>query len=141
MISIPKALMDEITELVQKGYPHECCGIFGGDPAQNAVAQIAVAENLNQERSRDRYLMNPKDIVRAQKEFSARGQDVLGYYHSHPDHPARPSETDRANAWAGYSYVIVSVMNGKVADTRSWVLDEKTGQFEEEKIQIMLLQA
>ncbi len=137
MIRILQTVMDEINDIVQNGYPNECCGIFGGDPAQNKVQQIVPAENLNKERSRDRYLMNPKDIVRAQKKFSGEGQDVLGYYHSHPDHPAKPSETDRVNAWSGYSYVIVSVMNGKVADARSWVLNEKTQQFEEEKIEVI----
>ena len=102
----------------------------------NEVLQIACAENLNTERSRDRYLMNPVDIIQAEKKFAEKGLENLGYYHSHPDHPAAPSETDRVNAWAGYSYVILSVMKGKVAKATSWVLNEKTEQFEEEKLHI-----
>ncbi len=140
MIQIPQGVWNDIVAHVESGYPNECCGIFGGNVSGSEplmlVAGSSRALNLNKERSRDRYLMNPKDIVSAQKHYAVAGQDIVGYYHSHPDHPAAPSETDRVNAWSGYSYVIISVQKGKVAKYTSWVLNEKTQQFEEEKIVI-----
>ena len=140
MIRVPKPVWDKIVKHVEEGYPNECCGILGGKTSNSESGYLVVgstpAVNLNKERSRDRYLMDPKDIVRAQKGYSHQGQDILGYYHSHPDHPARPSETDRANAWPGYSYVILSVAKGKVVDYTSWVLNESDQQFKKGDLQI-----
>ncbi len=137
MIRILEDAWARILDHVEKGFPHECCGVMGGIAGSEEVSQIFRAENLNTERSRDRYVMNPKDILRAEKKFSGEGQDVLGYYHSHPDHESYFSETDRAHAWPGYCYVVVSVKAGKAGDVTAWKLNEQTQQMEQEKIQIV----
>src|SRR5206468_228314 len=84
-----------------------------------AVVRVLPVSNERQESRHNRYLISPETVLAANKEARALGLDVAGYYHSHPDHPARPSEFDRDHAWPGLSYVIVSVEGGKVADTRS----------------------
>lgn len=120
----------------EAAYPEEACGLILG--ADGKATEARRAGNLNTERARDRYLMDPVDQMRIEKEAAARGLKVLGVWHSHPDHPSAPSETDRAQAeqiWGmaeSWSYIILEVAKGKVATLRSWVL--KDGRFAEEKI-------
>jgi proteasome lid subunit RPN8/RPN11 len=78
------------------------------------------ARNLNLERPGDRYLLDPADFVQADREARGRGLDIVGVYHSHPDHPACPSPTDRENAWAALAYLIVGVQGGRVQQWRAW---------------------
>lgn len=137
MIKISEELWNRIVAYVEEDYKYEHCGIMGGNPTTREVTEVTYAGNVVTENKERRYVMNPVDIIHAEKKFAAQGLENLGYYHSHPDHPAAPSETDRVNAWPGYSYVIVSVMKGKVAKATSWVLNEKTEQFEEEELQIL----
>ena len=137
MIEIPQDLWKRIVAYVETDYKYEHCGIMGGNPKTRVVSQVTYAGNVVQENKERRYVMNPVDIIQAEKKFAEKGLENLGYYHSHPDHPAAPSETDRVNAWPGYSYVILSVMKGKVAKATSWVLNEKTEQFEEEKLEVI----
>jgi proteasome lid subunit RPN8/RPN11 len=120
-------------------YPEECCGILVGrqaeDPAEGAsVERVLCAENAREDRRRDRFLIAPGAILEAHREARAAGLDVVGYYHSHPDHRAEPSEVDREHAWPGLSYVIVAVQGGKVGTTRSWRLTDDRLRFEEEDI-------
>lgn len=120
-------------------YPEECCGILIGrhreDPDDGAfVERILSAQNAREDRRGDRFLIEPSTVLAAHKEARAADLDVVGYYHSHPDHPARPSEFDREHAWPGVSYVIVAVDGGSVGDTRSWRLASDRLQFEEEEI-------
>jgi proteasome lid subunit RPN8/RPN11 len=84
---------------------------------------------------RDRYWIDPRDLLNAQKTARSRSLQIIGIYHSHPDHPAVPSETDRVLAWATYSYLIVSVQQGKAVETLSWQLDSEH-QFGAEAIEI-----
>ena len=137
MIRITEDLWRLIVAYVQKDYQVEHCGIMGGNPKTREVFQVTCAGNVVQENKERRYVINPVDIIQAEKKFAEKGLENLGYYHSHPDHPAAPSETDRVNAWPEYSYVILSVMKGKVAKATSWVLNEKTEQFEEEKLEVI----
>ena len=86
------------------------------------------AENERVDSRHNRYVISPQSLLAAQREARASGLDIVGYYHSHPDHPARPSEFDREHAWPGTSYVIVSVSEGKAVDCRSWRLrDDRDG--------------
>ena len=96
------------------------------------LVRIVKARNLNVERAHDRFELDPKDFVTADAQARRDGLEIVGIWHSHPDHPARPSETDRAKAWEGYSYVIASVTNEGVVELRSWRLDD--GRFLEERI-------
>jgi proteasome lid subunit RPN8/RPN11 len=91
------------------------------------------AANLNQERPGDRYELDPRTMLEADRDCRARGLEVVGVWHSHPDHPAEPSETDRAGAWEGWSYIIVSVARAAVGTMRSWRLSGD--RFHEESIE------
>ena len=119
-------------------FPEECCGFligrFNAATELTAVVRILPVSNERQESRHNRYLISPETVLAANKEARALGLDIVGYYHSHPDHPARPSEFDRDHAWPGLSYVIVSVEGGRVADTRSWRLSDDRERFEEEEI-------
>ncbi|MBE7490443.1 MAG: M67 family metallopeptidase [Planctomycetes bacterium] len=130
-------LTPEIRALIEahaaETYPHECCGLLVGRvEARGRVALEAHrAGNLNVERAHDRFSLDPKDFMRVDTQARARGLDIVGIYHSHPDHPARPSQTDLEAAWEGYSYVIVAVNKGKPGDFHSFEL--VAGAFRQEE--------
>jgi len=138
MIKIPSAVMREIYDHMESAYPHECCGLMIGTSVGNvrSVEQSRRCVNLNTERAHDRYLMDPKCMLRAQMEFAGGPLDIVGIYHSHPDHPSRASQTDTDAAQPGWSYVIVSVQKGKVATGQSWDLNEAEKKFYEEPLVI-----
>ena len=118
-------------------YPNECCGIlFGRDVGdERRVERLEPVVNAFQaDEQYHRFSIEPKDLMRAEKSAADSGQLVLGFYHSHPDHPARPSETDRQAAWPFYSYVIVSIAKGEPLDMTSWVLEETTERFAKQEI-------
>ena len=122
-------------------YPNECCGIiYGRDVTANGITRRVVEEleevvnEFEAGEQYHRFSITPKDLIAAEKSAAEHGELMLGFYHSHPDHPARPSEYDRAHAWPFYSYVIVSIMGGKPADMTCWVLDEQTEQFVQQPI-------
>ena len=117
-------------------YPDECCGVLIGrcQPGATFVERILSVGNEREDSRHNRYLISPETVLAAHREARALGLDVVGYYHSHPDHPARPSEVDREQAWPGVSYLIVSVQQRKVADARSWRLSDDRESFEEEVI-------
>lgn len=117
-------------------YPEECCGVLIGRLAGEGtvVERILSVGNEREDSRHNRYIISPETLLAAQKEARALGLDVVGYYHSHPDHPAAPSEFDREHAWPGVSYLIVSVLKGKVHEARSWRLADDRERFEEEAI-------
>ena len=131
---LPPALRAEVETRVRAGYPCETCGLLLGRRSDGRceVSRVLPARNLNQERSRDRYELDPRDYLAADREARARGEEIVGIWHSHPDHPAQPSDIDLAAAWPEWSYLIVSVSGERVLDLRSWRL-RKEG-FEEEEI-------
>jgi proteasome lid subunit RPN8/RPN11 len=115
-------------------YPDECCGVLIGRSSEDStvVERVLSVGNERQDSRHNRFLISPETVLAAHKEARALGLDVVGYYHSHPDHPARPSEFDREHAWPGMSYLIVSVEKRKVVDARSWRLaDDREGYDEE----------
>ena len=117
-------------------YPHEACGLMIGKRGNEGIVieRVVQARNLNRERAHDRYEVDPRDFLAADTEARGLGQEVLGVWHSHPDHPARPSEADREAAWPDWSYVILSVTRDGVQDLRSWRLNGNN-EFDEEVIQ------
>jgi proteasome lid subunit RPN8/RPN11 len=121
--------------MVCAGYPCETCGLLLGVRTGNAVEvkEVVQARNLNRERTRDRYELDPEDFLAADARARRLGIEIVGIWHSHPDHPACPSATDRTGAWAGWSYVIVSVGADGVQAYRSWRLNDD--QFVEEGIE------
>ena len=137
MISIPAPLLRQIYDHTEASYPNECCGVMIGTACKDkhhTVHAFRTCKNLNKERSRDRYDMDPLDMLRAEWEFEKSLWEIIGIYHSHPDHPSRPSQTDTDRAWPEYSYVIISVLKGTVASAQSWVLNEGERKFYEEPL-------
>jgi proteasome lid subunit RPN8/RPN11 len=121
----------------EAAYPEECCGFLIGraEEEETVIERVLSADNERQDSRHNRFLIHPETVLAAHKEARAAGLDVVGYYHSHPDHPARPSEFDREHAWPGLSYVIISVADGKVAEARSWRLSDGRDRFEEEAVE------
>jgi proteasome lid subunit RPN8/RPN11 len=114
-------------------YPHECCGALLG--TEGRVVATVPLPNTTEEGPRRRFLVRPGDYQQAEQAAGAAGQELLGFYHSHPDHPARPSQYDLDHAWPSFSYVIVSVMAGEPGDMRSWSLKEDRSAFDEEALE------
>jgi proteasome lid subunit RPN8/RPN11 len=118
----------------REAFPHECCGALLG---RNGVVDEAFAlPNTTEEGPRRRFLVRPDDYRAAERRASETGLELLGFYHSHPDHPARPSQYDLDHAWPSFSYVIVSVMSGEDKALTSWQLKADRSAFEEEPIEI-----
>lgn len=123
-------------------YPHECCGFLIGSitpsPAGEAVtvAHVIPAANTREDSPRNRFEIDPGEMVKVDRAARAEGMGVVGFYHSHPDAPARPSEFDREHAWAGYCYVIISVQNGQPQEMNNWLLREDRSGFDPDEILI-----
>jgi len=139
-VRIAKGLLDSILAHARSGYPDEVCGVLMGSPASARVEQVIPVQNRETESPRVRYQIAPEDLLRIQRDGLAGGQDILGYYHSHPDHPARPSETDRRTAAEGLSdgviHVVVGVENGDGVKATAWVFRDASASFEEETLQL-----
>jgi proteasome lid subunit RPN8/RPN11 len=135
-LAVSAADMDAIGRHAERTYPEECCGFLLGRSADGAtrVDRVAPAANERQDSRHNRFVMSPETVLAAHKEARAAGLAVVGYYHSHPDHPAEPSEFDREHAWPGLSYLIVSVRAGQVDRARSWRLRDDRERFEEEHL-------
>jgi proteasome lid subunit RPN8/RPN11 len=135
IVDISKELLQRIKTSVQAGYPYETCGLLIGEQARAGIrVQDAIqAPNLNQERPQARYELDPKALLTADRAAQDRGLEIVGIWHSHPDHPACPSETDHAAAWKEWSYMIFSVTPHGVTEIRSWRLADN--KFVEEEIQ------
>jgi proteasome lid subunit RPN8/RPN11 len=113
----------------EETYPHECCGALVGSPG-HATAAVTLP-NTTDEGPRRRFLVRPSDYRLAEQRASELGGDLLGFYHSHPDHPARPSQFDLDHAWPTFAYVIVAVATGTAQDMTVWYLKEDRTNFEE----------
>ena len=125
-----------IHDHAKETYPEECAGaLIGVDTGDiKLVVDVWRAENTHEEDRARRFLIEPLQIKEFEERARERDMDVLGFYHSHPDHPAEPSEYDRERAWPYYSYVIASVGEDKVEDMRSWVLRDDRSGYDEEPI-------
>ena len=126
------AVEDDIRRHGSATFPHECCGAMLG--REGAVLAVYPLPNTTEEGPRRRFLVRPDVYRAAEREARGRNLDLLGFYHSHPDHPAVPSQYDLDHAWPSFSYLIVSVMAGEAADVRSWRLREDRSQFDEESV-------
>lgn len=137
MLTITPAIRAHIEAHAAETYPHECCGVIVGrvDGESRVGVQAHRTGNLNTERAHDRFELDPRDYMLIDRQAREAGLDIIGIYHSHPDHPALPSETDLAAAWSGYSYVIVSVDQGKPGDFHSFELFEH--DFEQEEVRCL----
>src|ERR1700712_5749476 len=131
----------------EETYPHECCGVLLGksETEGNHVQQIVRAGNTRTDSAHNRYNIAPQELVKIQRQARGLGLDIVGFYHSHPDHPAQWSPTDFAEAhWLGCSYIITSVESGKAVLTNSFLLTgttEEDKKFEDEAIEIEIAEA
>ncbi len=148
------ALSSEIAKKIRdhgaETYPHECCGALLGrdlDPGASSdpdAAKLPAREivalhplvNRRDDSPRNRFSVTSDDVREAEKAATEKGIEVVGWYHSHPDHPAAPSEYDRDHAWPWYSYIIVSVATGQPQDMTSWRLCDDRSQFTGEALEI-----
>ena len=134
MVSISKELLQEMIVHSEETFPNESCGFFFGNNSEGGnktVTDILQVVNAKEGDQRRRFYISPKDYMKAERYAEDRGIELLGVYHSHPNHPAIPSEHDRVAAQPIFSYFILSVQNGKFDHIRSWVLNDQS-QFEEE---------
>lgn len=143
-LRISAELAERIRRQGVETYPHECCGALLGRDASSDARQASPREilemfplvNRREDSPRNRFSVAPLDVIEADKAAEALGLDVVGWYHSHPDHPAKPSEYDREHAWPWYSYIIVSVRAGVEQEMTSWRLNDDRAGYSEETIEI-----
>lgn len=138
MITLAQNHLDEISRHGERDYPHECCGLLIGSFAEDGrkiVMEAYPISNAREEAARHhRSLITPEELMRGERYALQKNLDVVGNYHSHPDHPAVPSQYDLEHAWPTWSYIIVSVRQGRAADLRSWEMQADRSRFDEEEI-------
>jgi proteasome lid subunit RPN8/RPN11 len=132
-------LLEEIRRHGESAYPAECCGALAGRIDGGGTKDVVRLEPAVNRRNDDphRYLIAPADLRRLESELRAEGLEILGYYHSHPDHPARPSAYDTEHAWPWYSYLIVRIDRGAAAEAASWVLDDDRPLMHPESLEVL----
>jgi proteasome lid subunit RPN8/RPN11 len=150
ILQLTQDLSNKIGQHGAETYPHECCGaLLGRDldvpnakspdgaalPSREVTALFPLI-NRRDDSPRNRFQVTSEDVRDAEKAAREKGIDVVGWYHSHPDHPAEPSQFDRDHAWPWYSYIIVSVANGRPEKMTSWRLADDRTQFTPENLQI-----
>jgi proteasome lid subunit RPN8/RPN11 len=131
-LSLQAGVADAIRAHGVETYPNECCGALYG--TNKVVTSTMALPNTTEEGPRRRFMVRPGDYKTAEQRGSELGADLLGFYHSHPDHPARPSQYDLDHAWPFFSYIIVSVREGKPELMTSWLLKDDRSAFEEETL-------
>jgi len=137
MIELNEQQLTEMREHAQRDYPFECCGLMLGRFAdgRKVMAQTYPISNAREEEAkRNRFLIRPEELMRGEKYARENGFDVVGFYHSHPDDRAVPSQYDLEHAWPTYSYIVVSVEKGQAVDLRSWEMESDRSRFNEEEI-------
>ncbi|HTM34495.1 MAG TPA: M67 family metallopeptidase [Vicinamibacterales bacterium] len=128
-------VVEAIRDHGAEAYPHECCGALLG--RDGTIVEAWALPNTTEEGPRRRFLIRPADYRSAEERANATGQELLGFYHSHPDHPARPSQYDLDHAWPVFMYVILSVMSGEPGDLTSWRLAADRSAFEPELLNLV----
>jgi proteasome lid subunit RPN8/RPN11 len=142
-LRLTSQVREEIRAHGARGYPYEVCGaLLGrelteqGHGALRHVTAVLPLENRREDSPHNRFSVEPGDVLRAERTAGERGLDLLGWYHTHPDHPARPSEFDREHAWPWYSYVILSVAGREPGDMTSWRLADDRSAYAAESIEV-----
>jgi proteasome lid subunit RPN8/RPN11 len=131
---LPNPELSKLHAHAQEGYPHEVVGIIAGDKQERMASRIHPLINERADSAHNRYTVSGLTLMRAEQALEAEGLDILGYYHSHPDHPSQYSDYDRDHALPNLSYVIVSVINGRAVDTASWRLRDDRSAMDSESI-------
>ena len=136
MIRLSEKIVDEIEYHAEQTYPEECCGMMLGfsENGFHSIEEVIRIDNSQDENRRRRFFITPKQYLQAEQLAREWKMDLLGFYHSHPDHPAAPSAFDTDHALPWFSYIIVSVGHGKAAAMTAWLLNEERTQFKERMI-------
>ena len=143
MLKITEPDLAALRQHGEQTYPHECCGVLLGraEGEVKTVTAIVRCGNTRTDSPQNRYHIDPRELIAAQRQGRERGEDIVGFYHSHPDHPARWSSTDLAEAhWLGCSYVITSVEKGRAQVTNSFILlgeREESKRLQDEEIKLL----
>jgi proteasome lid subunit RPN8/RPN11 len=137
-VKMPESIFDLIRKYSEAAYPDECCGFLLGSVDENffGVANLWKAENAAGESRQNRYLIPPTDFLSADNAGRALGMEIIGIYHSHPDHPAAPSAADRESAISHYLYIIANVTNGHAGELSGWIFNAQKKFFRREDILI-----
>ena len=137
MITVCESLLRQIRAHGVRDYPYECCGLLLGhyDAEGKVVTETYPISNAREESAkRNRFLIEPVELMRGEKYARSKELEVVGFYHSHPDSPARPSQYDLEHAWPTYSYIIVSTSKGDSGDLFSWEQEPDRSRFNQEEI-------
>jgi proteasome lid subunit RPN8/RPN11 len=120
----------------ERDYPYECCGLLLGrfENEKVCVELFPISNAREEEAKRKRFLIRPEELLLGEQHATAQGLEILGFYHSHPDHPAVPSNYDLEHAWPVYSYVVVAIKSGQAEELRSWEMQTDRTRFAEEEI-------
>jgi len=138
-LRLPGGLAEEIRSHGERAYPAECCGALAGRIDAGGVKEVVRLAPQANRRTDDphRYLIAPEDLRWLERELREAGLEIVGYYHSHPDHPPVPSAFDTEHAWPWYSYLIVRVAQGRAGDIASWVLDDDQPRMHSESLDVL----
>ncbi len=136
MIQLPEEMQHRIELHGEQAYPEECCGILLGfdNDGDRQVEEIVEIDNHQDENRRRRFLITPDQYRKAEQAAKEKNMQLLGFYHSHPDHPAIPSTFDREHALPWFDYIIVSIQNGRATGMASWLLNEDRSRFLQNEI-------
>jgi len=137
MICLTQQQLSEMHAHGERDYPFECCGLMLGrfeDGRKNLVETYPISNAREEAAKRNRFLIRPEELMRGEKYAREKHLDVVGFYHSHPDDRAVPSQYDLEHAWPTYSYIVVSVEKGRAVDLRSWEMESDRSRFNEEEI-------
>ncbi len=134
---LTKAQVGAIEDHARETYPEECCGFLIGPTGEpRRIGEVRRATNVVPENRARRYVIDPKETFTIEKSLTGSGLEILGFYHSHPNHPAVPSEFDRGHAWPWYSYVILSIVDRRPKGLRAWTLDEGRETFQPDELTV-----
>ena len=136
-IVVNQSCRDDMSAHAEDTFPEECCGTMLGrelEDGSREIVQVIRVENTKGENRERRFLIDPRSLLQAERTAKDAGLDVLGIYHSHPDHPSKWSEFDRVHAMPFWSYLIISCIKGKTANIQSWRLREDRSSFDEEEL-------
>ncbi len=136
MIRIGEDALQQIRDHGVRTYPEECCGVMLGREVDGnrTIDAVYPVDNVQEVNRKRRFLVSPAQYLEAERTAAERGMDLLGFYHSHPDHPAAPSQYDTEHALPWFTYVIVSVREGKADDLTAWALRENRDRFEQASV-------
>jgi proteasome lid subunit RPN8/RPN11 len=137
LIQLEEQHQNEMRAHGERDYPFECCGLMLGrfaDGQKQVIETYPISNAREEEAKRNRFLIRPEELLRGEKYAREKALDVVGFYHSHPDERAVPSQYDLEHAWPTYSYIVMSIEQGRAVDLRSWEMESDRSRFNEEEM-------